>query len=105
MTQKLVRNEPGKRIRAEGGDIRVAFVDEMPLLLAQKLVEEANEILDLVMQGARSDNPKLLEELADLTEVQRAFCGTMSIQVDIEEACWIKYVKEGSFSERLVWKP
>lgn len=78
----------------------------MPVLLAQKLVEEANELLERVKQGDRGDSAKLLEELADLTEVRRDFCAALSIHdVDIEEARWTKYMKEGSFSERLVWKP
>lgn len=103
MTEKLVRTGPGFRIRAEGGRVRVAGRDEMLRLLAQKLVEEAQEVL------AVADNPTsqtaLVEELADVTEVIRGLRRIAHVRKDdIRSARRAKRLREGDFDERLVWE-
>jgi len=99
-----VRNGPGQRIRAEGGKIRVAAPHELQLLLARKLVEEAQEVLALV-QGADGAHADVIEELADVTEVVRGLRRIANIRKDdIRSARRAKRMREGDFDECLVWE-
>jgi predicted house-cleaning noncanonical NTP pyrophosphatase (MazG superfamily) len=103
MTEKLVRNGPGFRIRAEGGQIRVAERHELQVLLAQKLVEEAQEVL-AVIQNERGSHADTVAELADVTEAIRGLRRAANIRKDdIRAARRAKRLREGDFSERLVW--
>lgn len=102
MTEKLVRNGPGQRIRAEGGFVRVAGEHEMPLLLARKLVEEAQEVL-AVIEG-NGPHANLVEELADVTEVVRGLRHFAHVRKDdVRVARRAKRVRAGDFEQRLVW--
>jgi len=104
--EKLVRNGPGQRVRAEGGSVRVADPHEMLGLLARKLVEEAQEVLALVQgpHGTISDVIDVIEELADVTEVIRGLRRVVGIRKDdIRLARRTKRTREGDFEERLVW--
>lgn len=101
--EKLVRNGPGQRIRAEGGKVRVAGEHEMKLLLARKLVEESQEVLALAENNGTQ--AATVEELADVAEVIHAFRNVMSIRKDdVRAARSIKRVRAGDFGERLVWE-
>ena len=102
MTEKLVRNGPGFRLRADGATIRVADRAEMPVLLARKLVEEAQEVLAAV-QG---DEPHadVVGELADVTEAIRGLRRAMHVRKDdIRAARRAKRMREGDFDQQLVW--
>jgi predicted house-cleaning noncanonical NTP pyrophosphatase (MazG superfamily) len=104
MIEKLVRNGPGTRIRAEGrGRIRVAGEHEMPLLLARKLVEDAQEVLAGIQTGV--DRTKIVEELADVAEVIHGLRNAVGIRKDdVRAARHAKRIREGDFDQRLVWE-
>jgi predicted house-cleaning noncanonical NTP pyrophosphatase (MazG superfamily) len=108
VTEKLVRNGPGQRIRAEGGVVRVADRHEMLGLLARKLVEEAQEVLALADDPnatGYSSITRLVEELGDVTEVIRGLRRVASIRKDdIRVARRAKRLREGDFDDRLVWE-
>jgi predicted house-cleaning noncanonical NTP pyrophosphatase (MazG superfamily) len=107
MIGKLVRNGPGQRIRTEGGKVRVAQLHEMQLLLARKLVEEAQEVLAIIQAIDREgfDREAIIEELADVAEVIHAFRGVTSVKKDeVRSARRDKTRRQGDFDERLVWE-
>ena len=102
MTEKLVRNGPGFRLRADGAVVRVAGRHEMPVLLARKLVEEAQEVLAAVEGGNPHTN--VVEELADVTEAIRGLRRAVHVRKDdIRTARRAKRVREGDFDQQLVW--
>jgi predicted house-cleaning noncanonical NTP pyrophosphatase (MazG superfamily) len=102
VTEKLVRNGPGQRIRAEGGKVRVAGEHEMRRLLARKLVEEAQEVLAAVEDNKQS---QVIEELADVAEVLHALRNVTGIKKDdVRVARNAKRMRKGDFDERLVWE-
>lgn len=101
--EKLVRNTPGHRIVAQGGKVRVAEPSEMPLLLARKLVEEAQEVL-AVIEGT-GGHERLVQELADVTEAIRGLRQVAHVRKDdLRAARRTKRAHAGDFSERLVWE-
>ncbi len=101
--EKLVRNGPGERIRAEGGAIRVADEREMRLLVARKLVEEAQEVL-AALEDETTPLSQVVEELADVTEVVRSVRQLLNIRKDdIRAARRAKRLREGDFEQRFVW--
>lgn len=101
--EKLVRNTPGQRIVAQGGKVRVAEPFEMPLLLARKLVEEAQEVLAVI--ESVGGHEQLVQELADVTEVIRGLRQVAHVRKDdLRSARRTKRSHAGDFSERLVWE-
>lgn len=75
--------------------IRIADEAEYLVLLKQKLVEEANEVL--------TANPaNLLEELADVLEVFAAVCKAHGMEDSVFEARKKKFDERGGFDSRIV---
>lgn len=110
MNEKLVRDIPGQRIRAEGGNVRVASAHEMTSLLARKLVEEANEVVQAVVlwdaeQEPGKHRPQIVEELADAAEVIATLRRMFYIsEEELEHAMQMKRADKGTFTHRLVWR-
>jgi predicted house-cleaning noncanonical NTP pyrophosphatase (MazG superfamily) len=101
--EKLVRNGPGERIRAEGGRIRVADENEMRTFVARKLVEEAQEVL-AALEDETAPLTQVVEELADVTEAIRGLRRVAHIRKDdIRAARRAKRLREGDFEQRFVW--
>ena len=112
MPEKLVRDQPGARIQAEGGQIRVALPHEMPVLLARKLVEEAQEVLAEIERAAKGTSvsehisywSNMIEELGDvetvLVHLRRV---TRISHVSVRDRQVQKNNEAGGFDKRLVW--
>jgi len=101
--EKLVRNGPGRRIRDEGGDVRIATSSEMPTLLAHKLIEEAQEVFAALESGA--ERKALVGELIDVTAVLDGLCAALQVSAEeFEQTHSAKLQREGDFSERFVWR-
>ena len=101
--EKLVRNGPGQRIRNEGGNIRIAAPSEMPVWLARKLVEEAQEVLAALENNG--DHRVLVGELADVSEVMFALREALTVSAEeLRQARNAKLRREGDFNQCFVWK-
>lgn len=89
-------------------NIRTASPDEMPRLLGRKLVEEANEVLRALMLHNSVITPfnrhiRLVEELADITEVEDVIIELNGIEGDsVDLAQTRKHEHLGGFDERRV---
>lgn len=98
MPQKLIRDHI-PTIAAANGDrlaVRTASPDELPALLAQKLLEEVAEV-------NTADAEDVLEELADVLEVLQAIAALHGHSpASIEEARAGKAAARGGFEHRLV---
>lgn len=112
MSEKLVRDQPGTRIQAEGGRIRVAEPHEMPVLLARKLVEEAQEVLAEIERAAKGMSvsehitywASMIEELGDVETVLAYLRRVTRISsVSVRDRQIQKNNEAGSFDKRLVW--
>jgi len=112
VTEKLVRDQPGTRIQAEGGQIRIAAPHEMPVLLARKLVEEAQEVLAEIEHAAKGmcvaeviiHTSKLLDELSDVETVLASLRRAARIShVSVRDRQVQKNNEAGGFDKRLVW--
>ncbi|NMO55221.1 nucleoside triphosphate pyrophosphohydrolase [Actinoplanes sp. TBRC 11911] len=96
---KLVRDLIPEIMRADGTEFetRVACSDELPLLLRDKLVEEAHEVAD-----ARDDR-SVVEELADVLEVIHAYASWLGVGVpEIEQMRQAKRAQRGGFGAGIV---
>jgi len=117
--EKLIRDHvipPLERARMKSiaragltaSSIRVATADEMPRLLGRKLVEEANEVLQVLMFHPSVLSPdnrieQLLPELADVFEVVDAIAEINDLGPSrVSEACDKKFQSKGGFQDRLV---
>lgn len=92
---KLVRDLIPDIIRRSGrtADVRYLSGGELVKALAAKLCEEAREVLDAV-----DDREKLIEELADVTEVISALMERQGISDhDVVEAAQVKVQQRGRF--------
>lgn len=104
MGRKLIRDfVPGLRAVSGGtfnGKIRFADnADERCLLGAEKVVEEAHELL----LAYKSDNySAILLEVADVYAALRYFCENVGI--DLEEALEKKEELKGGFTKNFVWE-
>ena len=110
MIEKLVRDIPGQRIIAEGGDVRVAAPSELYRLLAAKLIEEAKEIADAIDRGHVPEMnallvDRVLEEIADVAEVFELLCQALGLSPsNVERLRAAKRERKGGFDQRLVWR-
>lgn len=108
MKEKLVRDNPGMRMRAEGIAVREATVAEMPMLLAHKLVEEAQEVLAEIRALQEAAFPeqtagRAIREMADVFEVLAALRAALDVTIfDIVNHGDAKTAREGNFNMRLV---
>ena len=88
---------------------RVADDKEMPLLLANKLIEEVAEIKEAALKCAESPHNKTLkdkavEEFADLQEAMVELQHKLGISDDmIENARRAKARERGGFTKNIVW--
>ncbi len=94
---KIVRDRIPDIIAAKGGRAETEIVEsaETVILLKQKLVEEAQEIMT-------ADPEHLAEELADLMEVIRAIADETKISLDdIEQKRIAKLQERGGFTKHI----
>jgi superfamily II DNA or RNA helicase/HKD family nuclease/predicted house-cleaning noncanonical NTP pyrophosphatase (MazG superfamily) len=102
MHEKLIRDGIPALARADGRslDTRTAHDHELDRLLGLKLVEEAHEALDAIIDGRRIG---LLEELADLQTVIDAVAARKGLsRAQIDAAVLEKHSKRGGFDAGLV---
>lgn len=105
MSEKLVRSKMPELCRTVPGmtpmTYRYAAHAEMPELLRAKLLEEAQEVVEVAKEGHLG---KLIEELADLNQVIKDFCIEHDIdEYDVEEVRKQKVKYKGSFCMGVVW--
>lgn len=98
---KLVRDRIPEIIQADGRACEVIEMDtdEYCLALRQKLVEEANEVLN-------ADTGELLKEMADVYEVLEALAATYDLdEAIIREKQQQRKEDRGGFTKRLklIW--
>jgi predicted house-cleaning noncanonical NTP pyrophosphatase (MazG superfamily) len=78
---------------------RVASLEEMPFLLVDKLVEEAQEIKSAIL-----NKEQLIEEIADLEEVLGALKRAVGIfNNEVEDVRFRKFLDRGGFDDGIVW--
>jgi superfamily II DNA or RNA helicase/HKD family nuclease/predicted house-cleaning noncanonical NTP pyrophosphatase (MazG superfamily) len=102
MHEKLIRDGITALARADGRslDTRTAHDHELDRLLGLKLVEEAHEALDAIVDGRRTG---LLEELADLQSVIEAVAARKGLsRAQIDAAVLTKRSERGGFDTGLV---
>ncbi len=102
MHEKLIRDGIPALARADGRalETRPAHDHELDRLLGLKLVEEAQEALDAILDGRKSG---LLEELADLQTVLDAVAARKGLtRAQIDEVVRAKRKERGGFDARLV---
>jgi superfamily II DNA or RNA helicase/HKD family nuclease/predicted house-cleaning noncanonical NTP pyrophosphatase (MazG superfamily) len=100
--EKLIRDGIPALARADGRsiDTRTAHDHELDRLLGLKLVEEAHEALDAIVDGRRTG---LLEELADLQTVIDAVAARKGLsRAQIDAAVLAKRAKRGGFEAGLI---
>jgi predicted house-cleaning noncanonical NTP pyrophosphatase (MazG superfamily) len=102
VSEKLVRDEVGGRMIAEGLVVRVASPSELVGLLARKLVEEAQEVLAAIESDG---NPAdVIEELGDVELAMFSLKRAMGIHdVHVLAAAHDKTRREGAFNRGFVW--
>jgi predicted house-cleaning noncanonical NTP pyrophosphatase (MazG superfamily) len=96
---KLVRDLIPEIMRADGArfETRVAGSQELPLLLRDKLVEEANEV------ASAADDRSVVEELADVLEVIHAYASWLGVGVqEIDQMRQVKRAQRGGFGAGIV---
>lgn len=102
--EKLVRDRIKEFSRAakDGRVFRKAKKREMPVLLAHKLIEEAHEVAE-ELYASKPSTRRIVEELADLSEVMRAVMDHYRID---PKTIWVakfrKAYKKGVFRNRVV---
>ena len=102
MHEKLVRDGIPALAKADGRtiDTRTALDHELDRLLGLKLVEEAHELLDALVDGRRTE---VLEELADLRTVIDAVAARKGFTgAEVDAAVAAKRSKRGGFDAGLV---
>ena len=102
MHEKLVRDGIPALAKADGRtlDTRTALDHELDRLLGLKLVEEAHELLDALVDGRRTE---VLEELADLRTVIDAVVARKGFtDAEVDAAVAAKRSKRGGFDAGLV---
>jgi len=95
---KLIRDKIPQLVFSKEGkalSVRVASKEEYLILLKQKLVEEANEVLT-------ASPASLLQELADVLEVFAALCKAHGMEDSVFEARQKKFQERGGFDDRIV---
>lgn len=116
MTEKLIRDKMPQWIEKNQDrpdyypiQHRIADKSEMPTLLADKLMEESEEV-GVVLQDYYVNNSlhslqkrNLIEELCDLLEVIEAICDRYAIsQEEMEDAKEKKLIERGGFQQGVV---
>src|SRR3990167_10271054 len=103
MTEKLVRDKIPQIIKDETGsapDFRVAPISELPGLLINKIIEEANELAEAVENGNARDIDK---ELADVKTAYDSLMLTLGRKPEqIEEVQSKRDSERGTFTRRIV---
>ena len=102
MHEKLIRDGIPALAREDGRTLetRTAREHELDRLLGLKLVEEAHEALDAILDGRRTE---LLGELADLQSVIDAIAARNGLsRVQIDAALRAKHAARGGFDAGLV---
>ena len=97
--EKLVRDRIVEFVFKERGDTlvtRIASEDEVFLLLKNKLVEEANEVLNA------TSNENLIEELADVLEVLKALIVKQNIVEEVFKKREDKCLERGGFDNGVI---
>ena len=99
MSGKLVRDRIPEIIRARSDRPHIRVADDQEILgrLADKLVEEAQEVRD-------ADREHQAEELADALEVIYALAGEISLTREgLEKIRADKAAERGAFRDRIIW--
>jgi predicted house-cleaning noncanonical NTP pyrophosphatase (MazG superfamily) len=97
--EKLVRDRIAEFVFKERGEIlttRKATEEELLSLLKNKLVEEANEVLNA------NSMDELIEEMADVLEVMKAISVKQNITDEIFEKREAKFLERGGFEDGIV---
>jgi predicted house-cleaning noncanonical NTP pyrophosphatase (MazG superfamily) len=97
--EKLVRDRIAEFVFIERGEIlttRKATEEELLSLLKNKLVEEANEVLNA------NSMDELIEEMADVLEVMKAISVKQNITDEIFEKREAKFLERGGFEDGIV---
>lgn len=98
MKEKLIRDRIPEIMYSSGSVPKTRILDtqEFILKLKEKLLEEANEVLQTTTKE------QLTEELADLLEVLHTLSQTMNIsEIDLQTTQQQKRQKRGGFSKQL----
>jgi predicted house-cleaning noncanonical NTP pyrophosphatase (MazG superfamily) len=95
--EKLVRRHVPDQLRALGEKIetRIAEPDEMLQLLKAKLIEEVSELVEAIDAGAAD---QIVEELADVQEVIRAFGDQRLLRLTVMARQIEKREEKGTFT-------
>jgi predicted house-cleaning noncanonical NTP pyrophosphatase (MazG superfamily) len=97
--EKLVRDKIAEFVFKERGEVlttRLASEEEMLSLLKNKLVEEANEVLNA------TSNDNLIEELADVLEVLKALIVKQNIAEEVFKKREDKCLERGGFDNGVI---
>jgi predicted house-cleaning noncanonical NTP pyrophosphatase (MazG superfamily) len=97
--EKLVRDRIAEFVFKERGEVlttRKATEEELLSLLKNKLVEEANEVLNA------NSMDELIEEMADVLEVMKAISVKQNITDEIFEKREAKFLERGGFEDGIV---
>jgi predicted house-cleaning noncanonical NTP pyrophosphatase (MazG superfamily) len=97
--EKLVRDRIAEFALKQRGDVlvtRKASEEELLSLLKNKLVEEANEVLNA------NSIEELIEEMADVLEVMKAISVKQNITDEIFEKREAKFLERGGFDDGIV---
>lgn len=97
--EKLVRDRIAEFALKQRGDVlvtRKASEEELLSLLKNKLVEEANEVLNA------NSIDELIEEMADVLEVMKAISVKQNITDEIFEKRESKFLERGGFEDGIV---
>lgn len=95
---KLIRDKIPEIIRAEGAEVfeRIMNKDEYINRLREKLVEEAQEVLEA------KNTVDICEELADVLEVMIALCQVYNFSFEkVEQSRTEKKAAKGGFEKRI----
>ncbi len=99
MKVKLVRSKMKKMIEASGNKTVNISRGMYRQLLAEKVIEEAKELAEAIMN---KDRKEITNELSDLLTVQEAVCNLDKLKSsDIMNTCDIKIKKRGNFISNL----
>jgi len=104
MAEKLVRNKIAdfSHEKKDGRVFRVATPEELPGLLASKLIEECGEVIEELKKEV-IDRARLSEELADCCEVIHEIGELINLYpVDLRTVMFEKCMEKGSFSQHVV---